>query len=150
MSLMTSPPSHLEVAVALSPRLLPLPITFIPPPSSSSSVPALLNPASVSFISAPFLPSCSLSLGAGGGPLFTPSWVYLHTVNLRSLSPLPPLFLPPQQLFPGLSLNRKAATAVGAVLMLLLRGQTGVAKYIAAISFCSAVDSFKTFHLPSV
>lgn len=60
-----------------------------------------------------------------------------------------PLFTP-QQLFPVFSLNRKAATAVGCVFMLLLRGQTGVAKYIAAISFCSAVDSFKTFHLPSV
>ena len=34
------------------------------------------------------------------------------------------------------------------VFILLLWGQTGVAKYIAAISFCSAVDSLKHFTFP--
>lgn len=92
MFLMTSPPSHLEVAERLVlssllpwPSFCPLACCLSPshpflPPSFSSSVPALLNPASLSFISAPLLPSCSLGLrgGATGGcgqPLFSPSWV---------------------------------------------------------------------------
>lgn len=61
-----------------------------------SSVPSLLNHASVSFISAspPSLPFFPHSEGAvRGHPLFSPSWVCWHTVNLRfSFTSATPLF----------------------------------------------------------
>lgn len=132
-----------------------------PPLSSSSSTPLF----SLYWIPPPYYLSLHPSLplfpwfegAVRGHPLFSPSWVCWHTVNLRSLSPLPPLFLlspPSHRLCPPLSLNSKAATAVDCISIASEEqrggGGGGVAKYIVAITYCLAVDSFKTFQLLSV